>query len=331
MDTQQAANSSEISTMSVDTAAATSNGVVRKRHRFSYRGFTSLLLTLSMLVMCFAGVMLYLTPRGRVANWTDWTLVGLGKEQWAALHMNASLLFVAVAVLHLILNWSMFFGYLKKKTVAGLHMKKELALATAIALACVAGTISALPPFSSVTALNDDIKDYWELRAARAPVPHADELTLEEFARQVNLPVDDLTEALHEEGFNFTNIHLTVGEPGRQKGVAPSAVFAAVRKHHPEAGVITGRGPGWGRGQGFDQRHGMQSDAEVSKALQTADARSDVECSTDDAERHGPEFGPGGGRGFGLGQGRGMGMGRGRDMGFDQGGDGERVEPSADE
>ncbi|MFC1596754.1 DUF4405 domain-containing protein [Planctomycetota bacterium] len=265
MDTQQVANSSESSATSVDTVATTSNGAVRKRRRFSTRGFTSLLLTLSMMVMFFAGVMLYLTPRGRVANWTDWTLIGLGKEQWAALHMNASLLFVTVAVLHLILNWSMFFGYLKKKTVAGLNMKKELMLATVIALVCVAGTISNLPPFSSVAALNEEIKDYWELRAARAPVPHADELTLEEFAGQVNLAVDDLTAVLHKEGFDASDTHRTVGELGRQKGVAPSAVLAAVQKHHPEAGAMTGRGPGGERGRGFGlgQGRGMGRNRQI--------------------------------------------------------------------
>jgi hypothetical protein len=315
----------------------------RKRRRFSTRGFASLLLTLSLLVMSLSGVMLYVTPRGRVAHWTDWTLLGLGKDQWGAVHINNSILFVLVASLHLFLNWSMLFGYLKKKAIAGLHMKRELALATAIALVFVAGTISGFPPFSSTVALNDEIKDYWEQRAARAPVPHAEELTLEEFAGQVNLPVDDLTEALHKEGFNAADIHLTVGELGRQKGVAPSAVFAAVRKHHPEAGAMTGRGPGWGRGQGFGQRRGMESESGFPKDVQGADACSDDSegCSalsdsgfsTGDAEGHDPGFGPGGGRGFGLGQGRGMGMGRGRGMGSGQGGGREhgQDQPSVDE
>ena len=134
----------------------------RNRRRFSTRGFTSLLLTLVLLVMGLSGVMLYLTPRGRVAHWTDWTLLGLGKEGWGALHMNASLLFLLGAVLHLAINWSTFFRYLKKKTVAGLHMKKELALAVVIAGVAVAGTLYEVPPFSSVVALNEDIKNYWE-------------------------------------------------------------------------------------------------------------------------------------------------------------------------
>jgi hypothetical protein len=307
MDTQQSPDSS-------DTAAATTSDAEPKRRPFSIRAFTSLLLALSMLVMAFAGVMLYLSPRGRVANWTDWTLIGLGKEQWAGLHMNASLLFVVAAVLHLVLNWSIFFRYLKKKTAAGLQMKRELALAALIAIACVAGTISELPPFNAVAALNEDIKDYWEQRATRAPVAHAEELTLEEFAAQVDLPVGDLAEALRKEGFDAADVQLTVGDLGRQKGVAPSAVLAALRKYYPQAGAMTGKAPGPGRG--------MQSEGGLPE---------DVQAS----EEHGPGFGPGGGQGPGHGQGRGMGMGRGmgrgRGMGLGPGQDGERGRRGADE
>ena len=332
MNTQQSPDSGDVA-----ATAAITGGAERKRRRFSMRGFTSLLLTLSMLVMCFAGVMLYLTPRGRVANWTGWTLVGLGKEQWAALHMNASLLFMIVAVLHLVLNWSVFFSYLKKKTATGLHMRRELALASLIAVVCVAGTISELPPFSSVAALNDDIKDYWEQRAARAPVPHAEELTLEEFAAQVNLPVNDLADALCEEGFDATDTGLTVGELGRRKGVAPSAVLEAIQKHYPQAGAMTGKGPGQGRGRGLGQGRGMQSQGgscqdvrgsgSCSSGTEGYDSQADSECSAGDAK----ELGPGRGPGFGRGQGRGMGMGRGRGMGYGRGENSEHVDPKADQ
>ncbi len=227
MDAQQSPDSND--------AATTASSVKPKPRRFSMRGFTSLLLTLSLLAMTFAGVMLYLSPRGRVANWTDWTLIGLGKEQWSSVHMNASLLFAIVAVLHLVLNWSIFFSYLKKKSAAGLNMKKELALAALIAVVWIAGTISEVPPFSSVVALNDDIKNYWEQQATRAPIPHADELTLEAFAKQVNLPVTEIAEALREEGFDAADTQLTVREVGHRKGVAPSEVLAAIQKHHPNA------------------------------------------------------------------------------------------------
>ena len=307
MDTQQSPNSG-------DNAASTTGHAQRKRRSFSMRGFTSLLLTLSLLAMTFAGVMLYLSPRGRVANWTDWALLGLGKEQWSSVHMNASLLFVIVAVLHLVLNWSVFFSYLKKKAAAGLNMKKELALATLIALVWVAGTIAEVPPFSSVVALNDDIKDYWEQQATRAPIPHADELTLEQFAKQVNLPVSEIAEALRKEGFDAADTQLTVRELGHRKGVAPSEVLAAIQKHHPQAGAMAGRGPGRGRG--------MQSDGGSPEDVQ-------------DSAEHGPGFGRGDGSGRGRGQGRGMGMGRGmgrgRGMGPGADQDGEHGQAGADE
>ena len=111
-----------------DTSSTAATGK-KMRRRFSLRGFTSLLLTLAFAVMCFSGVMLFLTPRGRVANWTGWTLLGLGKHDWGAVHVNNSVLFIVIAMVHLVLNWSVFVRYIKSKTVAGLKLNKELALA----------------------------------------------------------------------------------------------------------------------------------------------------------------------------------------------------------
>ena len=86
---------------------------------FSLRGFTSLLLMGLFVVLGLSGAMLYASPRGRVANWTDWTLLGLEKGQWEGLHLNGSLLFLIVAVLHLVLNWRPFWGYITDVEVVG--------------------------------------------------------------------------------------------------------------------------------------------------------------------------------------------------------------------
>jgi hypothetical protein len=293
-----------------------------KNRRFSARGFTSLLLTLSLLVLVVSGVVLFLTPRGRVAHWTDWTMLGLRKEQWGALHMNGSILFVFVAVLHLVLNGSMFLGYLRRKAVAGLYMKKEMAVALVVALACTAGTIADVPPFSSILALNHDVKNYWEQRVATAPVPHAEELTLVEFAGQIDLSPDELARVLHEEGFDADDVEVTVGEVGRRKGVAPNAVLAAVQKHYPAVGRMTGGRGGRGFGQGFGRGRRLQGESSpqndheadsCSSKSGAHDSESASDCSGDSGEGFGP------GRGMGLGQGRGMGMGRGRGMGFGRG------------
>ncbi len=44
--------------------------------------------------------MLFVSPPGRVANWTNWSLVGLTKHQWGGLHIWFSTVFLFVAIVH---------------------------------------------------------------------------------------------------------------------------------------------------------------------------------------------------------------------------------------
>lgn len=45
------------------------------------RQLTSFIITFAFVVIAISGVILYIVPPGRVANWTNWQLLGLGKEQ----------------------------------------------------------------------------------------------------------------------------------------------------------------------------------------------------------------------------------------------------------
>lgn len=226
----------------------------RPGRRFSLRGFTSLLLSLAFLSMLVSGTMLFLTPRGRTANWTDWTLVGLDKHQWGSVHVNNSIVFVAIAIVHLLLNWSVLARYIKKKTSTGLNMKKELALATVLAGVCIVGPIWNLPPFSNLMGLNEDIKDYWDENAQEAPVPHAEEFSLTELASTIELSIEDVSSALAEAGFATAGADQTLGELAEQYGVPPSALFEAIRQRHPNTrgwGRLSGGG---GAGNGFGKK-----------------------------------------------------------------------------
>ena len=324
----------------------------RARKRYSLRGFTSLLLMGLFLVLGFSGAMLYGSPRGRVAHWTDWTLLGLGKEQWEGIHLNGSVLFLLVAVLHLTLNWRPFWGYLKKRAGLGLNRKAELALATAITAGVVVGTLYQVPPFKSVVDWRHGLKDYWEGRTARAPVPHAEEFTLAEFAGQIRLSTDEAIEALRQEGYEVAAPTITLAELAGTKAVPPSRILADIQKHFPEAGSFQGNGGagqgghGAGRGMGMGLGRGMGRgggqglgpqahsasgcDAEAGECSDCDSAARDActkdadqvncpgdagPCATSDA--HGP--GPGGGQGFGRGQGLGLGPGQGHGQGRGQG------------
>src|SRR6056297_2024032 len=84
-------------------AAGTGQAVGRP---FSLRGFTSMLLMLCLLGMLLTGIVLSIAPRGRFANWNDWTAISLHRYQWISFHLNASLVFMALSFIHLSMNWS---------------------------------------------------------------------------------------------------------------------------------------------------------------------------------------------------------------------------------
>jgi hypothetical protein len=94
---------------------------------------TSFLATLSFVAMTVSGVVLYFTPRGRTATWTDWRVWGWSKQQWADVHTTTSTLFVLAAVMHVWLNWRVLWSYLKGKAASGLALHWRMQVSSAVA------------------------------------------------------------------------------------------------------------------------------------------------------------------------------------------------------
>lgn len=226
------------------------------------KAFVSLLLSLFFLVLGFSGLILYLTPRGRVANWTGWTMLGLEKQGWQAVHINIALLFLIVAGLHLYLNWGMFWGYIKKKASFSVNLKLEIPVAILIVGGVLVGTIEGVSPFGTLVTLNYRIKDYWEREPVTAPMPHAEELSLAQLAGKLDLPVEQVIEALKQEGITVDNDTTTIAQLAEKNHLTPSDVYAAIKKHFPvveqlRQGKGPGKGQGGGKGSGFGPRRGQ--------------------------------------------------------------------------
>ncbi|MHB0959463.1 MAG: DUF4405 domain-containing protein [Pirellulaceae bacterium] len=238
------------------------------------RGFVSLLLALSFLVAVVSGSVLFMTPRGRVANWTGWTLAGLTKHEWTALHMNACLLMLTGSVVHLVLNWRVFWSYIRKRSV-GFNLKWEMAASVLLTGAIVAGTLLEVPPLTLTPALSERMKDYWEGIAPAAPLPHADESTLAHWAHTAGLTAGDLATVLNENGILVDDESTTIVDLAKRNETVPSQIYAIIAKRFPDAAV----GMSAGRGGGHAMGGGPGSD--------------------------------GGGRGMGMGRGRGGGRGAG--------------------
>lgn len=161
--------------------------------RFQWRALTSVLMTLGFAMMALSGVMLFLSPPGRVANWTNWTLLGLRKSDWGALHIWFGALFLVMTAVHVFFNWGPLMTYLKNRATRTLGFRAEWAVAAAICVVVFGGTRAGVPPFSSLLAWNESFKESWERPAERAPIPHAELLTLAALAQKGGV---DLTAAI---------------------------------------------------------------------------------------------------------------------------------------
>ena len=246
--------------------------------KFQMKAFISLLLSLFFLVLGFSGVILYLTPRGRVANWTGWTMLGLEKQGWQAVHINIALLFLIVAGLHLYFNWRMFWSYIKKQASFSLNLKLEMLVAILIAGGVLAGTIKSVSPFGALMTLNYRIKDYWEREPVTAPMAHAEELSLGQLAGKLGLPIEQVIDALKQEGIAVENDTTTIAQLAEKNRFTPSDMYAAIKKHFPEVeqprqgkGREKGRGLGEGKGGGFGPGRGQ--DRGMGRGMQEQNGR----------------------------------------------------------
>jgi len=139
--------------------------------RFQIKGFVSLFLAMAFSVLALSGVILYFAPRCRVAEWTQWTVLGLSKADWHAVHLALAVATMIAGGLHWYLNWSMFWGYIKKSGVLALSLKREMFWAVVLAAFFIGGAAWRMPPFDSLERWNDEIKEFWDRRAEGSAPP----------------------------------------------------------------------------------------------------------------------------------------------------------------
>ncbi len=224
---------------------------------FNWRSFASLMLFFGFVIMLLSGSILYISPRGRTANWSGWEMLGLGKEDWASVHITAAFLLIAVAGLHLFFNWKIFLCYLKSRPTSGFRLRKELMVSLAITAVCFLGTIWELPPFRNVVSFSSSMKDYWERNTSAAPVAHAEELSLAKVAEQAMLEPDELASRLRSAGYSFSDTEVPFKEIARLNHVSPNKLYeaASISPTHGQGGRGQGnrgqRASGGGGGRGY--------------------------------------------------------------------------------
>ena len=209
---------------------------------------TSVVIAASFLVLLLSGVILFMSPPGRIANWTNWTILGLRKHDWIGLHVWFSVLFLVVAVIHLVFNWRPMLNHFKDRLTRRVGFRWEWLLALAICGGVWAGTRAGVPPFATLLAFSERVKESWDQSRERAPIPHAELLTLAELAKQAGVDMATATNRLAAKGITNVTAEMVVQELAKQNARSAQQVYQAMLAE-PARGRA-GAGPGHGQGQG---------------------------------------------------------------------------------
>jgi hypothetical protein len=201
---------------------------------FSGRALTSMLTTGGFLVMGATGLMLYATPEGRLAYWVDWTMAGLTKEEWGAIHVTSSFLFLGAGFVHLGFNWRQFVAYLRRRIESRARPRPEAPAALALLGVLVAGTLAGWPPFTYVMDFSAYLKAGWSVDASlEPPFGHAEEATLKTLALRTATDASALVAAIADAGFKVEGPGETMRHVADVNGVSPSVVWVEVTRRIP--------------------------------------------------------------------------------------------------
>ena len=204
------------------------------------RRVISLTVLLSFFFLALSGIMLFMSPQGRVANWAGWTLFGLTKDQYSAIHTTFMVLFVTVGIWHIVLNWKPILGYLKNRSKQMRIITPESSVALLLALGFLVGPLAGLPPFRQFLDVGVEVKEAWEARSGSPPWGHAEENSLlrfcrgmEDFERLENqrlvaIDCDQALEYLRSQGMKVEDTNQRLMDIAEANAATPQALAALI-------------------------------------------------------------------------------------------------------
>ena len=256
--------------------------------RFQWRALTSVVVALAFLLLAASGAVLFLSPPGRVANWTAWTILGLRKSEWTGLHIWFSAIFLAGAAGHLLYNLRPMLGYFKDRVSRRVAVRREWLVAAGLCAVVAAGTLAKVPPFATLLAWNEDLKESWDRPAERAPIPHAELLTLAALAEKGGVDLASATARLTAKGVvGFTGETVVQQIAGGAKLSAQQVydiILTAPKETETHAEGQAGGGLGWKTLAQFCADEGIDATAALnrlaSKGIAASETRTLREVAT---------------------------------------------------
>jgi transposase-like protein len=216
----------------------------------TFRKTTSLTTLLAFILLLITSIILYVTPQGKIAFWANWKILGLGKEQWGALHTNLGFLFIIAGLLHTILNWGPIMAYMKNKAKQLKVFTIDFNVALIITLIITVFTLFEIPPINAVQEFNHSLKEAAAEEYGEPPYGHAEASSLKSFCQRTGLKLKDSIRALEKADLTAVSEKATLAEIAAANGITPQQVYVTM-KPAPVAGQAKemAESPGMGFGR----------------------------------------------------------------------------------
>lgn len=189
---------------------------------------TSLTMLTSMLMMTYTGLMLFIAPPGRVANWANWELFGLTKEEYAAIHSAFMVMFIVMTILHIYYNWKPLTSYLKNSAREMVIFTKETVVALSLTVLFFLGTLYEAPPFENFIEFGTDVSDSWIETYGEPPYGHAELSSLKSFARKMGVGLETAEKLLKDQGIAYDSVDQTLKDIGENNNISPEAIYQII-------------------------------------------------------------------------------------------------------
>jgi hypothetical protein len=196
---------------------------------------TSLTMLLSMIVMTYTGIMLFITPPGRIANWANWELLGLSKEQYADLHSTFMVLFVVATLLHIYYNWKPMTSYMKNTAKQMVVFTQDMVIASVVTVVFFLGAIYQITPFSTFLDFGSDIKDSWEKEYGTAPYSHAELSSLKSFCKKVGFDLEKSEAILKKNNIKY-ELEKSLSQIAKENNVSPEFIYNLLKTNFQKSG-----------------------------------------------------------------------------------------------
>lgn len=134
----------------------------RKSPRWSARAAAVFGAGFTFIIMAISGLVLIISPRGSMANKIDGLFGGLDRHGWQAIHLSAGIMFLVVALWHIILHLPVIENLTLGSGPSVAGHRSELLLMLAGAALFLLTAIFNPPPSSWLIEINEYFnRQYW--------------------------------------------------------------------------------------------------------------------------------------------------------------------------